>query len=66
MAQHPALELSSSRLLGEKLTGGKRKPLIERVLIGQEVMAHMKISKKPVPGGTDDFRAGDLTSVTEL
>ena len=95
IAQHPALERSSSRLLdgtgpepvdrifnslpsllqrgdllvfndtqvvkarlfGEKPTGGKLELLIERVLAGQEVVAHMKVSKKP-PIGTRLRMAG--------
>ncbi|MDF2462634.1 MAG: queA [Ramlibacter sp.] len=40
-----------ARLFGEKPTGGKVELLIERVLHGHEVVAHMKVSKKP-PIGT--------------
>ncbi len=40
-----------ARLFGEKPTGGKLELLVERVLQGQEVAAHMKVSKKP-PVGT--------------
>jgi S-adenosylmethionine:tRNA ribosyltransferase-isomerase len=40
-----------ARLFGEKPTGGKVELLIERVLAGREVVAHMKASKKP-PAGT--------------
>ncbi|AVO40820.1 tRNA preQ1(34) S-adenosylmethionine ribosyltransferase-isomerase QueA [Simplicispira suum] len=40
-----------ARLFGEKPTGGKAELLIERVLQGQEVVAHVKVSKKP-PIGT--------------
>ena len=39
-----------ARLFGEKPTGGKLELLIERVLQGCEVVAHMKVSKKPLPG----------------
>ncbi len=39
-----------ARLFGEKPTGGKLELLIERVLAGREVIAHMKVSKKPPPG----------------
>ena len=39
-----------ARLFGEKPTGGKLELLIERVLQGGEVVAHMKVSKKPPPG----------------
>ncbi len=40
-----------ARLFGEKPTGGKLEVLVERVLQGNEVVAHMKVSKKP-PAGT--------------
>jgi S-adenosylmethionine:tRNA ribosyltransferase-isomerase len=40
-----------ARLFGEKPTGGKLELLVERVLQGREVVAHMKVSKKP-PVGT--------------
>ena len=36
-----------ARLFGEKATGGKLELLIERVVTGKEVVAHMKVSKKP-------------------
>jgi S-adenosylmethionine:tRNA ribosyltransferase-isomerase len=36
-----------ARLFGEKATGGKLELLIERVVSGKEVVAHMKVSKKP-------------------
>jgi S-adenosylmethionine:tRNA ribosyltransferase-isomerase len=36
-----------ARLFGEKATGGKLELLIERVVQGREVVAHMKVSKKP-------------------
>ncbi|NMM78634.1 tRNA preQ1(34) S-adenosylmethionine ribosyltransferase-isomerase QueA [Acidovorax sp. SRB_24] len=39
-----------ARLFGEKASGGKLELLIERVLEGGEVVAHMKVSKKPPPG----------------
>ncbi len=39
-----------ARLFGEKATGGQVELLIERVLQGREVAAHMKVSKKPLPG----------------
>ena len=40
-----------ARILGEKATGGKLELLIERVLPGHQVVAHMKVSKKPLVGG---------------
>ena len=49
-----------ARIFGEKASGGKLELLIERVLAaeastggaGNEVVAHMKVSKKPLPGST--------------
>jgi S-adenosylmethionine:tRNA ribosyltransferase-isomerase len=56
-----------ARLFGEKPTGGKVELLIERVLGGNQVAAHMRVSKKPgvgttlalvpAPGSTDTVRA---------
>ena len=42
----------NARLFGEKVTGGKVELLIERVLGGNQVAAHMRVSKKPEPGTT--------------
>ncbi len=50
-----------ARLFGEKPTGGKLELLVERVLQGQEVVAHMKVSKKP-PVGTALQMAGGFTA----
>ncbi len=44
-------QVIKARLFGEKPTGGKLELLVERVLTGHEVVAHMKVSKKP-PLGT--------------
>jgi S-adenosylmethionine:tRNA ribosyltransferase-isomerase len=44
-------QVVKARLYGEKPTGGKLELLVERVLAGGEVVAHMKVSKKP-PVGT--------------
>ncbi len=56
-----------ARLFGEKPTGGKVELLIERVLGGNQVAAHMRVSKKPevgttlalvgAPGSNDSLRA---------
>jgi S-adenosylmethionine:tRNA ribosyltransferase-isomerase len=56
-----------ARLFGEKPTGGKVELLIERVLGGNQVAAHMRVSKKPevgttlaltgAPGSDDNLRA---------
>lgn len=40
----------NARLFGEKATGGKVELLVERVLADHEVVAHMKVSKKPPSG----------------
>ncbi|KQR37954.1 tRNA preQ1(34) S-adenosylmethionine ribosyltransferase-isomerase QueA [Acidovorax sp. Leaf160] len=52
-----------ARVFGEKASGGKLELLIERVLsaeagAGNEVVAHMKVSKKPVPGSTVRMAGG--------
>jgi S-adenosylmethionine:tRNA ribosyltransferase-isomerase len=39
-----------ARIFGEKASGGKLELLIERVLPGHQVVAHMKVSKKPAVG----------------
>ncbi len=44
-------QVVKARLFGEKSTGGKLELLIERVVQGCEVVAHMKVSKKPRLGG---------------
>lgn len=41
-----------ARLFGEKTSGGKVELLIERVLGGNQVAAHMRVSKKPEVGST--------------
>jgi S-adenosylmethionine:tRNA ribosyltransferase-isomerase len=41
-----------ARLFGEKPSGGKVELLVERVLSGNQVVAHMRVSKKPEPGTT--------------
>ncbi|QIL82065.1 tRNA preQ1(34) S-adenosylmethionine ribosyltransferase-isomerase QueA [Diaphorobacter sp. HDW4A] len=40
-----------ARLFGEKESGGKLEILVERVLQDNEVVAHMRVSKKPLIGG---------------
>ena len=57
----------NARIFGEKATGGKLELLIERVLTGNQVAAHMRVSKKPeigatvalvgAPGTTENLRA---------
>ncbi len=43
-------QVIKARIFGEKSSGGKLELLIERVLPNNEVAAHMKVSKKPLPG----------------
>ena len=57
----------NARFFGEKPTGGKLELLVERVLGGNQVAAHMRVSKKPevgttvvlacAPGSHDNLRA---------
>ena len=42
----------NARLFGEKSTGGKVELLVERALGGNQVAAHMRVSKKPEVGAT--------------
>ena len=44
-------QVIKARIFGEKSSGGKIELLIERVLDEHEVVAHMKVSKKPPVGG---------------
>lgn len=47
-----------ARIFGEKASGGKLELLIERVLQGHQVVAHMKVSKKPLLGGKMHMAGG--------
>lgn len=52
-----------ARLFGQKSSGGRLELLIERVLslspdVGHEVAAHMKVSKKPLPGAVMQMDGG--------
>lgn len=44
-----------ARLMGEKPTGGAVEALVERVLPGHEVLAHLRASKSPRPGSLVRF-----------
>jgi len=44
-----------ARLHGEKPTGGSVEALVERILPGHEVWAHLRASKSPRPGSTVRF-----------
>jgi S-adenosylmethionine:tRNA ribosyltransferase-isomerase len=54
-------QVVKARLFGEKPTGGKLELLVERVLQGREVVAHMKVSKKP-PVGAELRMDGGFTA----
>jgi S-adenosylmethionine:tRNA ribosyltransferase-isomerase len=47
----------NARLFGEKATGGKLELLVERVLGGNQVAAHLRVSKKPAVGETVSLRS---------
>ncbi|NIM43267.1 MAG: tRNA preQ1(34) S-adenosylmethionine ribosyltransferase-isomerase QueA [Hydrogenophaga sp.] len=51
-------QVIKARLFGRKATGGALELLVERVLPGHEVVAHMKVSKKPLAGAVMDMDGG--------
>ena len=53
-----------ARLLGEKPTGGAVEALVERILPGHEVHAHLRASKSPRPGSR--VRFGDAFDASVL
>ncbi|RYX92267.1 MAG: tRNA preQ1(34) S-adenosylmethionine ribosyltransferase-isomerase QueA [Comamonadaceae bacterium] len=53
-----------ARIFGSKPTGGKLELLIERVLQGREIVAHMKVSKKPPVGTTLPMDGGFTATLT--
>ena len=55
-----------ARLFGEKASGGKVELLVERVLSGNQVAAHMRVSKKPEPGATITMAGGNGFRATLL
>ena len=57
-------QVVKARLFGEKPTGGKAELLIERVLDGHDVAAHLKVSKKPRPGTTMAMEGGFTATLT--
>lgn len=62
-------QVIKARLFGQKASGGKLELLVERVLPGNEVVAHMKVSKKPPVGATlhmagDSSTGGFLATLT--
>ncbi|MDP3310122.1 MAG: tRNA preQ1(34) S-adenosylmethionine ribosyltransferase-isomerase QueA, partial [Polaromonas sp.] len=59
-----------ARLFGQKSSGGRLELLIERVLslspdAGHEVAAHMKVSKKPLPGAVMQMDGGFTATLLE-
>ena len=54
-------QVVNARLFGGKPTGGRLELLVERVLADREVVAHMKVSKKP-PVGTVLAMEGGFTA----
>ncbi|MDO8905684.1 tRNA preQ1(34) S-adenosylmethionine ribosyltransferase-isomerase QueA [Hydrogenophaga sp.] len=63
-------QVVKARLFGEKYSGGKLELLIERVLLPhealdgspQEVVGHLRVSKKPLPGGLLHMAGGSQGS----
>jgi S-adenosylmethionine:tRNA ribosyltransferase-isomerase len=51
-------QVIKARVFGEKATGGKLEILVERVLADNQVVAHMKVSKKPPVGATLHLAGG--------
>ena len=51
-----------ARLFGQKPSGGRLELLVERVLPGHEVVAHMKVSKKPPIGTVLHMGGQELSS----
>lgn len=52
-------QVIKARLFGEKpATGGAVEALVERILPNNEVLAHLRASKAPKPGGTIAFAGG--------
>ncbi|HZY17049.1 MAG TPA: tRNA preQ1(34) S-adenosylmethionine ribosyltransferase-isomerase QueA [Ramlibacter sp.] len=51
-------QVVKARLYGEKPSGGRLELLVERVLPQQRVVAHMKVSKKPVVGTVLTMQGG--------
>ncbi len=56
-------QVIKARLFGEKPTGGKVELLVERVLPGNQVVAHLKVSKKPLPGTTLAMDGGFMATL---
>ena len=52
-----------ARLLGEKPSGGAVEALVERVLPGHQVLAHMRASKSPRAGSSVSFARGAFEAV---
>ena len=55
-------QVIKARLFGEKATGGSVEALVERVLPGHEVLAHLRASKSPKAGAMLRFIGPDAQS----
>lgn len=51
-------KVMKARLFGQKASGGRIEALVERVLDGQSVLAHVRSSKPPKPGTVLHFDGG--------
>ncbi|MEN9539158.1 MAG: hypothetical protein RLZZ126_1393 [Pseudomonadota bacterium] len=54
-------QVIKARLFGQKSSGGKAELLVERVLHGQEVAAHLRVSKKPAVGSVISLQTSEQT-----
>lgn len=57
-------QVIKARIFGEKSSGGKVELLIERVLPGHRVVAHMKVSKKP-PIGAKLYMSSEANGISK-
>ncbi|HEX6592746.1 MAG TPA: tRNA preQ1(34) S-adenosylmethionine ribosyltransferase-isomerase QueA [Moraxellaceae bacterium] len=54
-----------ARLFGQKSTGGRFEILVERVTGSHEVLAHLRASRSPKPGGVLEFAQGVQAEMVE-
>jgi len=57
-------QVIKARIFGKKSSGGKVELLIERVLPGHRVVAHMKVSKKP-PNGAKLYMSSEANGLSK-
>ena len=55
-----------ARLFGQKASGGKVEMLVERLIGEHELLAHLRASKSPKPGGRIDFEGGVQALIHKL